>query len=173
MGVHLYWKLTRREKQMGHQTGGRSDDCIKPDLELAARQVPGCAVAPSRDTVPAPMKHISKLEKEESCSCSRQSLLDAMYNEARIIHLAEIYTVGTENGISLLEESNPFTHGVILHGTKGSIVQIQGVFYDGAMINAIDENVFKQVKRRISKWSPSKRKLKMADGMLIPSKGRW
>ena len=96
-----------------------------------------------------------------------------MYNDARIIHLAEIYTVGTENGISALEESKPFIHGVILHGTKGSIVRIKGVFNDGAMINAIDENVFEQVKRRLSKRGPSRRRLKMADGTLIPSKGLW
>lgn len=81
-----------------------------------------------------------------------------MYNDARIIHLAEVYTVGFENGISLLEASNPFIYVVILHRPGGKIVRIKGVFDDGAMINAIDQDVFEQVKGRLSKLRPSRRK---------------
>lgn len=45
-----------------------------------------------------------------------------------------------------MEESQPFVHGVKLHGPKGEIVRIKGVFDDGAMINAIDSGIFEKIK---------------------------
>lgn len=96
-----------------------------------------------------------------------------MYNPARIIHLAEMYTVGTENGDRLMERSDPFVHGVKLLGPRGEIVRIKGVFDDGAMINAIDQNVFDMVRKRLEEPKTSARVLQMANGTLIPSKGLW
>jgi hypothetical protein len=71
--------------------------------------------------------------------------------ETRIIDLAEIYTVSTESGQHLLEESDPFVHEVELHGPKGEIVRFRGVFDDGATINAIDEKLFAMIKHRLNR----------------------
>lgn len=72
-----------------------------------------------------------------------------------------------------MEESQPFVHGVKLHGPKGEIVRIKGVFDDGAMINAIDSGIFEKIKRRLRKLMPSDRLLRMADGTIVPSRGKW
>ena len=93
--------------------------------------------------------------------------------ETRIIDLAHIYTVSTESGRYLLEESNPFVHGVELHGPKGETVRLRGVFDDGATINVIDEKTFAMVKHRLNKPNPSDRIMRMADGSLVPSVGNW
>jgi hypothetical protein len=127
--------------------------------------------APPRDIASAPTQHISKEEKgSHRCGTSPDAI--SMY-ETRIIDLADIYTVSTELGKHLLEESDPFVHGVELHGPKGEIVRLCGVFNDGATINAIDEKVFTIVKHRLNKPSKSDRIMQMGDGALVPSVGNW
>jgi hypothetical protein len=107
-------------------------------------------VAPPRDKASAPTQHISKEEKSSHRSGTSPDALISMY-EKRIIELAAIYTVSTESGKHLLEESDPFVHGVELHGPKGEIVRLRGVFDDGASINAIDTRIFAMVKHRLNK----------------------
>jgi hypothetical protein len=68
----------------------------------------------------------------------------------------------TESGRYLLEESNPFVHGVELHGPKGETVRLRGIFDDGATINVIDEKTFAMVKHRLNKPNPSDRIMRMA-----------
>ena len=63
-----------------------------------------------------------------------------------IIHFADIYTVGSESKEKELEDSQPFVHGVKLHGPKGEIDRLKGVFDDGAMINAMDSRVFEKIE---------------------------
>ena len=131
-----------------------------------------CVAAPPRDTAPAPTQRILKEEKN---SCRDETSSDAQISlyDTRIIDIAEIYTVGTESGKSLLEESDPFVHTVALQGPKGEVVRIRGVFDDGATINAIDWKVFETVKHRLSRLMDSDRILRMADGSLVPSDGKW
>ena len=90
-----------------------------------------------------------------------------------IIHFADIYTVGSESKEKELEDSQLFVHGVKLHGPKGEIVRLKGVFDNRAMINAMDSRVFKKIEWRLSKVTPSDRLLRMADRTIVPSAGRW
>jgi hypothetical protein len=134
--------------------------------------VPERIAAPFRDHALALTQRISKEEKD---SCWRKTSLDArtpLY-ETRIINIAAIYTVTTESGKSLLEESDPFIHCVELEGPKGEIVRLRGVFDDGSSINAIDLKVFATIKHRLSELRKSNRILRMANGLLIPSHGTW
>ena len=134
--------------------------------------VPECVVAPFRDTAPAPTQRISKEEKN-SCRDETSSDTQIPLHDMRIIDIAEIYTVGTESGKSLLEESDPFVHKVALQGPKGEAVRIRGVFDDGATMHAIDLRVFETLKHRLSRPKDSDHILRMADGSLVPSSGKW
>jgi len=145
---------------------------LNPDLTVIAALVPECAVAPFGDTAPALTQRVSKEEKN-SCRSEASSDAQIPLYDTCIIDIAEIYTVAMESGEFQLEESNPFIHGVALHGPKGEIVRLRGVFDDGAMINAIDSRVFSIVKHRLSRPKESDRILRMADGSLIPSAGTW
>ncbi|KAF8961967.1 hypothetical protein BDZ97DRAFT_1601620, partial [Flammula alnicola] len=55
----------------------------------------------------------------------------------------------------------------------GEVVRLKGVFDDGAMANAIDAGVFGGVKDFLSALIPSRRRLRMADGRVVPSLGMW
>lgn len=82
----------------------------------------------------------------------------------------DIYGIGSDNR---LRKSTPFVHGVELQGPKGEVVRIRSVFDNGAMVNAIDSDVFAQVKGRLSAPRPSDLWLRMADGRIVPSEGVW
>jgi hypothetical protein len=111
--------------------------------------------APFRDTTPALTR--LRISKEETVSCQRETSTGAQIPlyETRIIELAEIYTVATESGKTILEESSPFVHGVELHGPKGETVRLKSVFDDSAGINAINTKVFATVKHRLSNLQSS------------------
>jgi hypothetical protein len=71
------------------------------------------------------------------------------------------------------ERSVPFVHALALMGPKGEVVRMRSVFDDGAMVNAIDRNVYTKVRSRLAQLSRSVRVLRMADGRLVPSIGTW
>ena len=133
--------------------------------------VPECETAPLRDMDSAPTKCISKGEMEGSRWTG--DIPNTVSCNDCIIHFADIYTVGSESKEKELEDSQPFIHGVKLHGPKGEIVRLNGVFNDRAMINAMDSRVFERIERRLGKVTPSDRLLWMVDGTIVPSAGRW
>ena len=133
--------------------------------------VPECETALLRDTDSAPTKCISEGEMEGSQWTG--DIPNAVSCNDCIIHLADIYTMGSESKGKELEESQLFVHGVKLHGPKEEIVRLKGVFDDGAMINTMDSGVFKKIEQRLSEVTPSDWLLQMADGMIMPSVGRW
>ena len=93
-----------------------------------------------------------------------------MYNETENSNVFDLYKVG---GLKAGEASNPFVHGVELAGPKGEVVRFRSVFDDGALVNAIDETVYRMLEGRLTALSPSKRILRMADGRHVPSAGVW
>ena len=99
-----------------------------------------------------------------------------MYVPSTEIQVVDLYTVGSEEPdefeISPFPEV-PFVHGVTLNGPGGNIVRIRGVFDSGAMVNAMCSSVYGKVKHRLSALRTSKRRLRMADGSVIPSIGQW
>lgn len=106
-------------------------------------------------------------------------ILDAAFlciNVPEIIECSNIYRVGTESaGVKGPEGQDivPFVRTVKLHGPKGKVVRIKALFDDGAMVNVIDEGMYNLLKARLGSLVPSTRRLKMANGELVPSKGRW
>ncbi|KZP28224.1 hypothetical protein FIBSPDRAFT_729357, partial [Athelia psychrophila] len=67
----------------------------------------------------------------------------------------------------------PFLHNLRLHGPHGEIVRIQGVFDDSAMVNVISAEAFGKFKHWLTSVGPSDSLLKMADGSLVRSAGKW
>ena len=71
----------------------------------------------------------------------------SIYNEPSEFQIFDLYGIGN---VKTAHTSIPFVYGVKLEGPKGEIVQMRSVFDDGARVNAIDANVFAQVKDRLS-----------------------
>ncbi|KIM79279.1 hypothetical protein PILCRDRAFT_74433, partial [Piloderma croceum F 1598] len=90
--------------------------------------------------------------------------------------IVDLYTVGSEEPdefeISPLPEV-PFVHGIVVNGPHGSVVRVRGVFDSGAMVNAMCSAVYDNIKHRLALLRPSNRRLRMADGSIVPSTGRW
>jgi hypothetical protein len=71
------------------------------------------------------------------------------------------------------EPTNPFVHPVELKGEAGDMVKIEGLFDDGAMVNSICEKIFTLMKDALGEPATSEKALRMADGTIVPSRGRW
>ena len=95
---------------------------------------------------------------------------EIMYNEAKNTIVFDLYEVGSQREG---ETSHPFVHGVELAGPKGEVVRFRSVFDDGALVNAIDETLYRTLEGRLTALTPSKKVLRMADGRLVPSAGMW
>ena len=80
-----------------------------------------------------------------------------------------LYSVGNDGSIP----EKPFLHQVLFNGPNGEIVRVRGLFDDGAMVGVMDLNVFSKVKGRLGCVTPSKRRLRMANGVIIPSLAHW
>jgi hypothetical protein len=76
-------------------------------------------------------------------------------------------------GITLEDPVHPFIHPVELEGEKGSVTKVNGLFDDGAMVNSICKDAFALMKSTLGKLTTSERSLRMADGTIVPSYGRW
>ena len=93
-----------------------------------------------------------------------------MYNKTENSNVFDLYEVGS---LEVGEASNPFVHGIEIAGPKGEVVRFRSVFDDGALVNAIDETLFRTLEGRLAALTPSKRILRMADGRHVPSAGVW
>ncbi|KAF8808215.1 hypothetical protein BYT27DRAFT_7004532, partial [Phlegmacium glaucopus] len=67
----------------------------------------------------------------------------------------------------------PFVHGIELAGTRGEVVRFCSVFDDGALVNAIDEVMYRESRNRLLALECSTKILQIADGRLVASKGVW
>jgi len=99
-----------------------------------------------------------------------------MYSTPTKIQTIDLYTVGLEEPDEF--EINPFSkvpfmHSIALKGTKGRIVHVQGVFDSGTMVNAMCSSVYENIKHKLPTLHPSKCRLRMANGSVIPSMGLW
>ncbi|KAJ8585783.1 hypothetical protein M405DRAFT_744702, partial [Rhizopogon salebrosus TDB-379] len=67
----------------------------------------------------------------------------------------------------------PFLQHVSFAGPQGEIVRVKALFDEGAMVSAMCTSVFEQVKHRLGNWVPSTKRLRMANGTIVPSKAVW
>ena len=81
----------------------------------------------------------------------------------------DLYSVGNDDST----HEKPFLHQVLFNGPNGEIVRIRSLFDGGAMIGVMDQNVFSKVKGRLGRVTQSKRRLRMSNGVVIPSLANW
>ncbi|KAK6984429.1 hypothetical protein R3P38DRAFT_3452593 [Favolaschia claudopus] len=82
----------------------------------------------------------------------------------------DLYGVGAK--AREVGNSVPFIQHVELGGPRGEIVRMRSVIDDGAMVSAIDADVYEKIKHRLAPLRSSARILRMADGRLTPG-GAW
>ncbi|KAJ6513610.1 hypothetical protein C8R47DRAFT_953398, partial [Mycena vitilis] len=67
----------------------------------------------------------------------------------------------------------PFEHWIIIQGPKGENVRVKALFDGGAMVGAMDTGVWEKNRHRMGREQPSRKILRMANGVKVPSKGTW
>ena len=72
-----------------------------------------------------------------------------------------------------MEEEVPFIHNIQILGPKGEIIRVRALFDGGAMVAAMCTSIFYKVQHCLGNSAPSKHLLRMANGVIEPSKRRW
>ncbi|KIK41123.1 hypothetical protein CY34DRAFT_50702, partial [Suillus luteus UH-Slu-Lm8-n1] len=67
----------------------------------------------------------------------------------------------------------PFLQNISFAGPQGEIVRVKALFDEGAMISAMCSSVFNKIKHRLGNWGPSSKRLRMANGTVVPSQAMW
>lgn len=67
----------------------------------------------------------------------------------------------------------PFKHTLWILGPQGKVIRVLAVFDGAAMVAAMCKSIFEKVKHRLGAWNESKKLLKMANGVIIPSLAVW
>ncbi|KAG2743044.1 hypothetical protein P692DRAFT_20689017, partial [Suillus brevipes Sb2] len=78
----------------------------------------------------------------------------------------------TEDG-ETYQVCTPFLQHISFTGPRGEIVRVKALFDEGAMISAMCATTFDQVKHRLGNWGPSTKRLRMANGTIVPSRAVW
>lgn len=94
--------------------------------------------------------------------------------DSEVIDISELYSVG--NPYAIKDErapTRPFLHGIEIHNVTGEVVRVTAFIDSGAMTNVMCSEVWKRVGRRLGQSIPSWKKLRMANGTVVPSEGTW
>ncbi|KAJ7504395.1 hypothetical protein B0H11DRAFT_1685146, partial [Mycena galericulata] len=84
--------------------------------------------------------------------------------------IVDLYMVGSPEHEA---PSVPFEHWMSLGGPKGEKVRALGLFDTGAQVAAIDTKFYLSKERRLGKASAPTKRLRMADGKVVSTYGRW
>ncbi|EDR00265.1 uncharacterized protein LACBIDRAFT_314458 [Laccaria bicolor S238N-H82] len=88
----------------------------------------------------------------------------------------DLYTVGDGDKTwdTLRQGEMPFVHWLLVHGPQGEKVRVKAVFDGGAMVGTMCTSFFKKVQHRLlGQTTPSNRRLRVANGTIIPSHAVW
>lgn len=61
-------------------------------------------------------------------------------------HIIDLYVIRTESEATHKKETRPIIHQVKLHGQKGEIVLVWGLFNNGAMVDVMSMETYEQCK---------------------------
>jgi hypothetical protein len=95
-----------------------------------------------------------------------------MYSTSTESNVVDLYTVGAK-GRDPGRASVPFICGIEVEGPKGENVRVRTLEDGGAMVNAMCTALYAAVRHRIGELQQSGKILRMANGALVPSIGRW
>lgn len=111
-------------------------------------------------------------------TCSAQDDKDIRVAEATIYTVSHVISTNSESSIVDLyavganNETKPFIHQIQLHGPKDESIQIWALFDNGAMKDALSTAAFERTNK-LGKLLPSTLLLRMADGSIVKSRGKW
>jgi hypothetical protein len=109
----------------------------------------------------------------EPADLSNQLIASNVREEDIELMVVDLYAVRTESNETQRKGTKPFIHQVKLHGPKGEIVRVWGLFDNGAMVDAISTETYKHIKHRLSPLERSIRRLRMANGNIVNPIGCW
>lgn len=107
----------------------------------------------------------------------REVYNDFMYMQSPNINL--LFSYSCEEPIPLFSVSDPslqtkpFIHRTVMSGPEHLPTMLYATADGGAMMNAIDLTTWASIAHRLGSLSPSRTKARMANGAIVPSKGRW
>jgi len=125
---------------------------------------------------------VSRLSGEQTALNTAQSFVEGHENFERDVatddntNVIDLYSVGHESVTRKMCDGGieiPFKQGIRLHGPKGEVVRMEALFDGGAMVAAMCSTVFEMVKHRLGDWGPSVKRLRMANGTIVPSQATW
>ena len=84
-----------------------------------------------------------------------------------------MYAVGAKLDEKRERTAKPFIHQIRLHGPQGEIIRTWATFDEGALMEAMSTAMFERTKHRLGTLQPSPLLLRMANGTIVKSLGRW
>ena len=119
-------------------------------------------------------EHVKSNDVHSILTSTKPSSGDASNDKRHNDDLVHIYSVRDWATATSGDVSNPFIAYIeILNEETGEIVRVKGLVDDGAMVNVMDETLWKHVQARLRTAAPSLRRLRMANGAVVLSHGRW
>ena len=88
-------------------------------------------------------------------------------------NIVELFSVGTNKEKEGKGRTEAFIHQVRFHGPRGEIVRVWANVDDGAMREVMSSAMFRKVKHRMGTSSPSSQLLRVANGVVVQSEGKW
>ena len=84
--------------------------------------------------------------------------------------VVDLFDIGAD---TVKEGTKPFRHRVRFHGQKGEIIRVWANIDDGAMREVMSSSMLEKVKHKLGPLRPSSQLLRVANGVIIQSEGRW
>ena len=109
----------------------------------------------------------------EPADLSDQHTDSIVQREDAELHIIDLYVIRTESEATHKKETRPFIHQVKLHGQKGEIELVWGLFDNGAMVDMMSTETHGCVRHRISPLERCVRHLRMANGNIVTPLGCW
>ena len=92
------------------------------------------------------------------------------------VNLIDLYSVGHTSVLKQWKPEKdevPFKQLLQLKGPHGEIVHVSALFNGGAMVGAMCTSVFRAIKHRLTGWGPSRKQIRMANGIIVSSEAVW
>jgi len=119
------------------------------------------------------MSKIEEITEIEDTSPTLNVNMDTVSTNDNVI---DLYSIGHEETEELhtMGVEMPFKHTLQIKGEQGEVVWISALFDGCAMVAAMCcLSVFEKVKHKLGKWRQLWKRLRMADGTIVPSKAVW
>jgi transposase InsO family protein len=87
--------------------------------------------------------------------------------------IIDLYAVRPESHETQEKRVKPFVHQVKLHGLEKGVIEVWGLFDNGAMVDAMSTTAYMQIKHRLPPLGKSIRRLRMANGSIVNPLGCW